>query len=293
MSIRTVLTLFPLVVALLVSGALPAQIPDIAEIKKGIPPIKLATKLDEKGLKQWDETPHQNCAACKAKKVEKCAHCDRIENPTKCPECNLTRKAPCHICAGAGKIHDPLEFAPCPGCNGHSVFVCYMCGNEGGVSFVGGGKRPQKCSLCKGNAGMPCMVCKGKRLVPSAFKGKVGKVPLKKLLKAKKELTKLITLVDAFAAKGKPRKDRKAFAALFKKTKSDFPALKKVIAQVDVITKGLDTNIKDIERQQVHAFDRVKYYTLYYLLHQSQVLDLCIKRATFNEDAAKTAKKRG
>lgn len=290
MSIRTVLTLFPLVplvAVLLLAGALPAQVPDIKEIEKSIPPIKLPTKIDEDGLKQWDEVPHQNCAVCQAKKTEKCTHCAHLDKPTKCPECNLTLKAPCHVCAAVGSIYNPLEFVLCPGCNGHGVFPCFLCNNRGGLLLVGGGKKPLKCGLCKGNAGMTCAVCKGKRLVPSAFKGKVGTVPLKKLLKAKVALSDLITKVDAFKAEGKPRKDRKRFAAMFKKTKSVFPALKKVITQVDRITKGLDIPLKDVERQQVHAFDRVKLYVLYYLLHQSKVLDLCIERARFNEDAAK------
>jgi hypothetical protein len=290
MSIRTVSTLFrllPLVAALLLSGVLPAQPTEIKEIEKGIPPIKLATTIDEEGLKQWGKVPHQNCMACKAKKLRECTHCKHLEKPVKCPACKLTRKAACNVCAGAGKLSDPLKFAPCPGCNGHGVVTCDMCQNRGGMSFVGGGKRPTKCGMCKGNAGITCPVCNGKRLVRSAFKGKVGTVPLKKLLKAKAQLSKLITQVQGFTALGKPRKDRKKFAALFKKTKSDFPPLKKVITQVNFITKGLDTNIKDIERTQVHAFDRVKYYVLYYLLHQSKVLDLCIERAKFNEDAAK------
>ena len=123
--------------------------------------------------------------------------------------------------------------------------------------------------------------------MPSPFKGKIGEVDLKKLLKAKDILAKLITDVNDFKAEGKPRKDRKRFAALFKKARSDFPVLKKVVSQVDDITKGLDKPIKDIERSQIHAFDRIKYYLLYYLLYESKVLDLCIERAKFNEEAAK------
>ena len=65
------------------------------------------------------------------------------------------------------------------------------------------------------------------------------------------------------------------------------PVLKKIITQVDFITKGLDMPIQDIERQQRYAFDRIKVYLLYYLVHQRKVLDLCIKRSTFNEGVAK------
>jgi len=290
MSIRTVSTmfrLFPLVAALLLSSVLSAQPTELKEIEKGIPPVKLTTKVDEDGMKQWGELPHQNCMACKAKKVQECRHCRHLETPTKCPACNLTRKAACHICAGEGKLSNPLRFAPCPGCNGHGVVTCDLCQNRGGMSFEGGGKKPMKCGMCKGNAGITCPVCKGKRLVPSAFRGKVGGVSLKKLLTAKAVLSDLITQVQGFTADGKPRKDRKRFAALFKKAKTTFPPLKKVITQVDAITKGLDKNIKDIEKRQVNAFDRVKYFVLYYLLHQSKVLDLCIERAKFNEEAAK------
>jgi hypothetical protein len=274
-------------VALLFAGALSAQVPNLKEIEKSIPPIKLPTKLDEDGLKQWDQFPHQNCLACKAKKTEKCTFCAHFEKPEKCPACKTKRLARCHICAGQGKFCNPLELAPCPGCDGHGLFFCYLCGGRGGLLFEGGGKRPQKCALCKGNAALPCMVCKGKGLVPSAFKGKIGSVPLKKLLKAKEEVSKLITQVENFKPEAKPRNDRKRFAALFKKTRRDFPAFKQLTAQVDKITKGLDKPIKEIERRQVHAFDRIKYNVLRYLLYQSKVLDLCIEREKFNEEAAK------
>ena len=116
MSIRTVLTLVPLVplvAVLLLAGALPAQVPDIKEIEKGIPPIKLPTKVDEDGLKQWDEVPHQNCLACKTKKTEKCTHCAHLDKPTKCPACKLSGKARCHFCAGHGKFCNPLKLALC------------------------------------------------------------------------------------------------------------------------------------------------------------------------------------
>lgn len=282
------LSLFTGLIVLLVAGALPAQIPDLKEIEKSLPPIQLPTKLDENGFKQWDAVPHQNCLACKAKKVEKCTHCARLDNPTKCPACKLKGQARCHFCAGEGKFCNPLELAPCPGCDGHGLFPCISCGNRGGILWKGGGSKPQKCNSCKGEAGLECTVCEGKGVVPSAFKGKVGSTPLKKLLKAREELSKLITKVEQFKAEGKGRKDRKLFLALFKKTKSDFPVFKPYTAFVEKIGKGVDNpSVKDNYKEQIYAFDRIKLYLLRSLLYQSKVLDLCIEREKFNEEAAK------
>lgn len=257
----------------------------IQDIEKSMPPVVLVTKVDSKGLKQWDKTPARNCPACKGSKLEKCQHCAVHEKPEKCPECKLKngRKAPCHYCAGKGRLFDELEWAVCPGCNGHSLFICYLCGNKGGISITGGSKKPQKCSSCKGEAGMPCKVCNGKRLVQSAFRGKVGQVKLAQLKQTKADVEKLISALQTFQCKGQPRTDRKEFAALFKDVYREFPSLKKAVALSEDVNKGLDAPYKDIEKQQSEAYKRFVRYILYYLVHQEKVIDLCIARLEANE----------
>lgn len=275
-----------LLLALLFSTTLSAQV-DLKNIEKAVVPIKIATKIDDKGQQQWDEY-HANCPACKAKKVLECRNCKHLETPELCPECKTTRKAPCNYCAGSGALGHPMKVAPCPGCQGHSVYFCYMCGNQGRIKIIGGGKKGVKCGVCKGNGGRACTVCGGKRVVPAAFRGKVGSTKLKKLTKAKVNLDKLIKDVAKFRAVGVGRLDRKRFAGLFKKTKSDFPVLKKFLKQSEEVSKGLDQpRYKDNDKTQVASMERVQSYLLHYLVHQSKVLDLCIERAKFNEKVNK------
>lgn len=283
------ITLLITLLALSISSTLSAQI-DLKSIEKAIPPIAIPTETDAKGLKQWGEY-QQNCPACKAKKILECRNCKHLETPKICPECNVTRKAPCHYCAGTGKLGDPLKVAPCPGCQGHSVFLCHMCGNKGRIMITGGGKKGEKCNVCKGNGGRACSVCSGKRLVPSMFKGKIGSTDLKKLRKAQVTLEKLIKDVVKFVAVGQSRVDRKKFASLFKKAKSDMPVLKKFLVQMEQVSKGLDQpRFKGNSKTQVDSMDRTRRYLLHYLLHQRAVLDLCIKRAEFNQQVGKKGK---
>ncbi|MEE2887642.1 MAG: hypothetical protein VX951_09450 [Planctomycetota bacterium] len=268
----------------------PAAQIDLKAIQKNIVPVQLATKTDDKGLQQWDEY-HQNCPACKTKKILECGNCKHLEEPKLCPECKTTRKAPCHYCAGTGKLADPLKIAPCPGCQGHSVFICHMCANTGRIKIAGGGKKGVKCNVCKGNGGRACTVCSGNRQIQSLFKGKVGSTDLKKLRKTRSAIDKLIKDVVKFSAVGQSRIDRKKFAALFKKAKPHLPMTKKFLAQVDQLSKALDQpRFKGNDRTQMASMDRVRRYLLHYLLHQNQVLDACIKRAEFNAQAVKPGK---
>jgi len=281
--------------ALLLSGATDAQIP-LADIEKGQPPIKMGTKLDAKGLQQF-EIEHQNCPACKGRKLLECTHCRSIEKPKKCPECNLKlvnkkRLAPCYLCAGTGKLANPLETAPCPGCMSHAHFPCHYCANRGEHHWVGSGGSGQKCTTCKGYAAMKCTVCKGSRVVPSAFNGKLEKQSLKKLNAAKDSLLRLMREVESFrlTGKGKLRKDQKRFSGYFKKPKAYFPPLKAIDAHVKKVVKGVNQpNVKDIEKRHRDAFDRMKFYTLNYLVHQKRTLEACISRAEFNQKVAKKA----
>jgi hypothetical protein len=273
-------------ISLLVAAMAPAQDEiDPKKLDKTIPPFKLATKVDAKGLQQWEAFPVHNCPACKGAKQEECLHCKHIETPTLCPECALTRKAPCHHCAGAGKLADPLEFAPCPGCNSHGIMICFMCGNRGRLN-ASAEYKGIKCMSCKEESGMDCTVCKGKRLVKSALKGKIGKANLKQLQKAKATARELMTAVVRYRATGVGRVDRKTFDALFKHAKSDFPELKDVSGLVKNLVRGVDQpQYKDNDKRIIAVFDRLRTNVVLYLIHQERVLDQCIARAEFNEKA--------
>ena len=285
----TLRTLLVALIAGLSGPAADAQI-DVKAIEKSIPPITVPTTVDDKGLMQWGEHT-QNCPACKAKKVLECRHCKHLEEPEICAECDKTRKAPCHYCAGTGKLPNPLLLAPCPGCQGHSVFLCHMCANTGRIKIVGGGKKGVKCSVCKGNGGRACTVCSGTRQVPALFKGKIGTTDLKKLQKAKVVLETLIKDVVKFSAIGQSRIDRKKFSSLFKKAKTTLLISKKFLSQMEAVSKGMDQpRFKGNAQTQVASMDLMRSYLLHYLLHQNKVLDLCIARAKHNAEASKARK---
>ncbi len=273
----------------LLACALPAQL-QLPQLEKKVipelPELKLPTEKDKKGLLQWKKFPTHNCLNCKTRKTEECLHCRVHEDPKICPECKVTRKAPCHVCAGEGKMANPLEEAICPGCSGHGFFICYLCSNTGEITYGSGGG-PQKCASCKGVAGLACLVCKGKRLVPSAFNGKLGNASLKKLHKLKDGLPALMQKIDSFQIKGEPRKDRKAFAAILKEGNFAFPHFKKLNAHVELISKGLDQRHQGIGKKQNYAFERIRRYLLIYLVNQSRALDACIERAEANKKGAK------
>jgi len=287
MSIRSTITF-----VLLLCFAVSAQDKTVAEIEKMMPPVKVATKLDEKGQKQWDKSPHQNCPVCEAKKTVKCMHCNHLDTPEKCVLCKKTRKAPCNYCLGTGALADPLKHALCPGCFGNGVVACDSCGNRGKIRWVGGGKKGTKCLICKGNGGVACEVCSGKGLVPSGFKGKIASQKLKKLKTGKKNLSQLIRQLESFSPLGRGRVDRKKFTKMFGRVKSDFPVLKKLHKFVDGMMKRVDQpNVKDNDKTQRRAWRRSKTFLLYYLVHQGKVVDLCIERAEANAKAAAAPKK--
>ena len=288
MTIRSIVTFI-----LLLCFAVSAQQQTVAEVEKMMPPIKLATKVDKNGQKQWDASPHQNCPACKAKKTVECTHCAHMDKVEKCVMCNKTRKAPCNYCQGTGALADPLKKALCPGCFGNGVLFCQGCGNRGKITWVGGGKRGVKCGMCKGNGGVPCTVCGGKKLVQTPFKGKLSTQKLKKLKSARKNLSLLIRQGESFVPLGKGRVDRKKFNKMFGKVKADFPVLKKLNKFVDGVMKKLDRpQVQDNDKFQQSGWRRSKTYLLYYLVHQGKVVDACIERVEANAKAAAAAPKK-
>ena len=79
--------------------------------------IERQTEADDEGLQQWAKWPALKCPSCKGAGKATCQTCARFGPDAKsCPECKRVKglKAPCRVCAGEGKILDPLEVAPCP-----------------------------------------------------------------------------------------------------------------------------------------------------------------------------------
>jgi hypothetical protein len=255
--------------------------------------IERQTEADDQGLQQWAKWPALKCPSCKGAGKAACQTCARFGPDAKsCPECKRVKglKAPCRVCAGEGKIPDPLEVAPCAGCMGVSCLVCTVCGGAGRLK-VGGAKRWSNCPSCRGKGGFPCTGCKGKRVMTSLqLKPSMMEAPLDKLLKAMKDLDKMIALFDKITPVGgnKARKVVKEFGKAFAAGKKLHPAFKNLgklnKSYMSKIFAG--ANFQGHEENEANTFKMLKTHAQYYLRHQKRMMELALKRAEANAAAA-------
>ncbi len=268
---------------LLLLAALPAQRGE----KFTDPQVKREVVKDENGLQQWAPFKAQNCATCRGLKVHKCKHCDEVERGKTCFECKWTKKSPCRACGGQGRTPDPLLWVVCPGCHGAGCFPCDRCLNEGSFLIRGGSKKGAKCNACKALGAFKCQICKGKRLIPGpGLKPNVGEASLKDLVAAKQKIGQTLTLLQTFSPTGNTSKDLKAYGKALAPASKVLPPLKKAKPMIKTIQRGVakGDGFVDNDQRRAQAFNRFRIYNQLYLKHQLQVIELCIKRAEFNDN---------
>ena len=152
----------------------------------------------------------------------------------------------------------------------------------------GGGDKPHDCSACRGDGAYPCEVCKGARLVPVAkLKPSVAQAPLKTLRKARKQIEETLKLLGEFKPTGEnSRKEVKQFKSIVAPAIKSWPELKKSQRMLEKVMKklaGADVWRGNDEKRAL-AVVRYAAFTRVYLVHQQQLLDLCIERAEFNAE---------
>lgn len=260
--------------------------------------IERKTEAGEGGVLQWEAWPDVECPSCKGVGKSQCETCARLAKDHEgCPECQRKDKqkdvylAPCRVCAGNGKIPDPLEVAPCAGCMGAGVLVCTVCGG-GGKLKVGGAKRWSDCPACRGEAGFPCGGCEGKRTMTSIdIKPNLKEADdPDKLAKALADIDKTLAKFEAFQPIGgtKARKAVKALGAAYSTGKKLHPGLKDM-AKVSKDYMGKifgGSNFQGHEKTEANTMGMLKSNAEYYLKHQRRMTELALKRAKANAELA-------
>ncbi|HIG10299.1 MAG: hypothetical protein ABGY71_08205 [bacterium] len=245
-----------------------------------------ATVVDDDGFQQFKEYSVK-CEPCRGRGAWDCRGCEKVEMPG-CLECDGKKKAPCRDCAGSGQLLDPLVALPCPYCAGSAWYRCAQCNGFAELSET----RDENvtmvaCGACKKRGRYECVVCDGKRKLPSIpIKRKpVLKAKLKDLLKTREKLIELLPRLEAFEPLGRAAKTSKALTALLKKPCKLLPPLKNMQELLETVQKGLvkaGSGYKNFEESQDHQFRLFRDRSIYLVRHSVRVLDLCIARAEFN-----------
>lgn len=277
------------------TNALPAQ----ARSKNPSAPVERKVVTDAKGLQQWAKYKAAPCLRCKKTRMHECVTCKDREHAKKCRECGTkkkprTKRSPCRLCGGHGEMPDALVEAPCIGCFGSSVFTCFGCRGEGSYPVEGGGKKRQKCAVCKGAGSHACGVCKGKRRCAAlSLRKGLAQASLKDLRAAETVVTETLAKMRSWEPGGvKDRKELKHYQAILKKVSK----YAKVARKASSMLKSLHASVSKMDQylghedRKVAVFKQFAQYNAFYLDHQLQALKLAIARAEHNEAAAKAAK---
>lgn len=270
-----------------------ALAPFAAQTLEKIPEVNFTreVELDADGLQQFK--PYDvKCEACRGRGVWDCRGCFKRDLPH-CSECDGTAKAPCRECAGEGKLLDPLEELICPYCRGSAWYDCPLC--AGGAQIIetrsNGDQQTVACGACKKVGRYPCVVCDQKRKIPSIRVKKKSPVDakLKHMRPLREELLELQTALEAFEPEGRASDSLKRLAAIVKKPSKKLPPLKDMLELLETVEKGLvkaGSGYQDFEEKQDHHIRVFRDRSIYLVRHAVRVLDLCIARAEFNENAA-------
>ena len=251
--------------------------------------LERATVVDENGVAQWAEYKGDECPNCVGKGKVKCTTCERYPEDAKfCLDCERKpeREAPCRMCAGEGKLKDPLHTAPCPACGAASFLICVLCAGRGEIG-VAGAPKPTTCPGCSGDGGWKCATCDGKRFVEmAAFKPSFADAKDKDLQKALTQTDALLKQLEDFAPVGGPkaRKEVKALTKMMESVQATFPALKRTIKSTDDVMNKVygGSQFQGHEENEANTMKMVAAHTAHYLKHQKRMLELVHKRAEAN-----------
>lgn len=255
--------------------------------------LERETVTDDKGLTQWAEWKDTECPACTGKGKVKCTTCERYPDDAKlCLDCERKpeREAVCRVCAGEGKLLDPLHKAPCPQCGAASFLLCPQCAGRG-VLGVAGSPKPTKCPVCSGDGGWKCTTCDGKRFVDmAAMKPSFADAKEKDLRKALAQTDALIKEFEEFAPVGGPkvRKEVKALTKMMESAQATYPALKRAVKSTDELMNKVynGSQFQGHEETEANTLKMVAAHMAHYLKHQKRMMELVAKR---NEANAKVA----
>lgn len=250
------------------------------------------TELDPAGLKQF-KAFDVKCEACRGLRDWTCQGCDKLDLPN-CPECKGTKKAPCRVCAGRGKTHDPLLEHTCTYCRGSAWYDCAQCGGMGYFfENSAGGERLQKpCGACKKVGRYACNPCGGKRVVDTVrIKRKAPSDASAADLRATQaELQSWMAQLEAFEPLDRAAKSTKALEGLVARPGRTLAPLKDMLALLEEVQKGLTragAGYQNYEERQNFQFLLFRDRSIHLLRHNLRALELCIERADFNETVAK------
>ncbi len=260
--------------------------------------IERATVVDDKGLTQWAEWAAPECPNCTGKGKVKCTTCERFpEDVTVCLDCGrkAEHEATCRMCAGTGKLADPLDKVACPGCLGAAFLVCVTCGGAGGMK-VDGAKNATDCPACRGVGGFPCGVCHGDRLVEvAALKPSLKDGKPKDLQKALAATEAALKLLGEFEPVGgdKARKEMKALVKVYETAQSVYPPLKRLGKPAEDYLGKIyaGRSFQGSAEKEAQAMKLLEGAAENYLKHQKRMLELVQKRAEANAKIAEEPKK--
>ena len=261
--------------------------PLAAQVRKKIPLPKIEREWseDEQGLWQWQKF-EQTCFRCRGAKRRDCEYCKHQERDH-CVACGDKKVTVCRVCAGKGKLPDPLLVLMCPYCQGITWHPCRLCAGHGSFPVKGGGKKNQTCSACKKLGSHKCTACKGKHHLAVVKVGKhgPGKASVKDLKQARSVLQKSLESLEKLELTAKEGKTLKAFLKTIKKSAKILAAIKDMQGLLKKSLKGLRkgaayTSYGDnVLAEFAHFKDR----SIYLLRHQILLLNICLKRAEHNE----------
>lgn len=266
-------------------------LPLVAQVRQKIPEpeVKRETVIDEDGYQQWAKYD-EKCPNCGGFREKKCEWCDRDTPIPDCVECDGTKKAPCRICGGKGRLPDPLVDLRCIYCSGSSWYPCGVCGGGGSITVTdqNGNKESRACGSCKKKGFFPCTVCEQTRRLPviKVKRKPPGEAKLKDLKALRDEMKAALLALQEWEPQGRASKAYDSLEKLMKKPGKKLPALKDMLELLETVQKGLTksgSGFVSYESNQTHQFHVFKDRSVYLLQHQTKVLDLCVERAEFNE----------
>lgn len=254
------------------------------------------TEVDEQGFQQF-KAFDVACEDCKGEGTTVCLGCKDRELPN-CTECDGKKRATCRTCAGKKKLHDPLLHLTCTFCKGSGWYDCALCGGRGIITETNSNDSTsveKPCGACKKAGRFVCTPCDGKRVLETI---RIRKKPameasLDDLRETRTELEAIAKELEPFEPLERMSKTQKALETMLAKPSKTVPALKDMQVLLEEVQKGLaraGANYTNFLERQTFEYLTFRNRAVHLLRHDLRVLELCIQRAEFNENVAKTKK---